>query len=262
MSTALATLSQNLAERFGMGAEDDLLSILRATAFKGPVTDAQLAALMVVADQYGLNPFTKEIFAFPDKNNGIVPVVGVDGWARIINSHPQFDGMAFEQLPESCMCIIYRKDRRHPTQITEYMVECKRDAGPWKTHPYRMLRHKAMIQCARIAFGFVGIYDKDEAERIVESTAGITTMGHVERFPENSLQNWISKAHEATSQADLTDIWKAGVGDINKSKDMEAYNFFKAVVMECGTALKNAPTDVETKPVMPQSKIADEGNPF
>ena len=32
-----------------------------------------------------------------------------------------------------------------------------------------MLRHKAMIQCARLAFGFGGIYDQDEAERIVEA---------------------------------------------------------------------------------------------
>ena len=31
-----------------------------------------------------------------------------------------------------------------------------------------MLRHKAMIQAARLAFGFTGIYDQDEAERIVE----------------------------------------------------------------------------------------------
>ena len=29
----------------------------------------------------------------PDRNNGIVPVVGVDGWSRIINDNPQFDGM-------------------------------------------------------------------------------------------------------------------------------------------------------------------------
>ena len=34
-----------------------------------------------------------------------------------------------------------------------------------------MLRHKAMIQCARLAFGFVGIYDQDEAERITEPEA-------------------------------------------------------------------------------------------
>jgi hypothetical protein len=31
-----------------------------------------------------------------------------------------------------------------------------------------MLRHKALIQCARLAFGFVGIFDQDEAERITE----------------------------------------------------------------------------------------------
>ena len=49
------------------------------------------------------------------------------------------------------------------------MSECSRDIGPWKTHPKRMLRHKAMIQCARLAFGFTGIYDQDEADRIAES---------------------------------------------------------------------------------------------
>ena len=41
-------------------------------------------ALLIVADQYGLNPFTREIFAFDDKRAGIVPVVSVDGWSRIL----------------------------------------------------------------------------------------------------------------------------------------------------------------------------------
>ena len=169
MTTALTTLSQKMATRFGMGDNGDVLTILKATCFKGPATDAQLAALMIVADQYGLNPFTKEIYAFPDKNNGIVPVVGVDGWSRILNGHPQFDGMDFEQDAESCTCIIHRKDRNHPVKVTEYMSECKRPVGPWQSHPKRMLRHKAMIQCARLAFGFVGIFDQDEAERIADA---------------------------------------------------------------------------------------------
>lgn len=52
------------------------------------------------------------------------------------------------------------------------MSECKRDNTlPWKTHPKRMMRHKAMIQCARLAFGLAGIYDQDEAERIIEGSA-------------------------------------------------------------------------------------------
>lgn len=168
MSTALVQLSSNLASKFGMTDTDGVMQTLKATAFKGPVSDAQMTALLIVAQQYGLNPWTKEIYAFPDKNNGIVPVVGVDGWARIINGHEQFDGMKFDQDDESCTCTIYRKDRNHPVSVTEYMSECKRAAGPWQSHPKRMLRHKAMIQCSRLAFGYAGIYDQDEAERIVE----------------------------------------------------------------------------------------------
>lgn len=171
-ATALATLTHKLASRLDMGDGGDLIETLKATAFRGQVSDAQMTALMVVANQFGLNPWTKEIYAFPDKNNGIVPVVGVDGWSRIINSHPQFDGMEFEQDAESCTCIIFRKDRGHPIKVTEWMTECRRpNVGPWASHPRRMLRHKAMIQCARLAFGYGGIYDQDEAERIVEATA-------------------------------------------------------------------------------------------
>ena len=169
MTNALATLGGKLACRFGMDEQSDVVPILKATAFKGQASDAQLVALLIVADQYGLNPFTKEIYAFPDQNNGIVPVVGVDGWSRIMNSHPQFDGMDFIQDEDSCTCVIYRKDRGHPIKVTEYMSECKRGVKPWQSHPKRMLRHKAMIQCARLAFGYVGIYDTDEAERIMES---------------------------------------------------------------------------------------------
>lgn len=202
MSTALTTLTTKLAERFGMGDGTDLENTLKATCFKGAnqVTDAQMTMLLVIAQQYGLNPFTREIYAFPDKG-GIVPVVGVDGWARIINSHPQFDGMDFEQDDEKCTCIMYRKDRSHPVKITEYMAECRRtNAQPWNTHPRRMLRHKAMIQCARMAFGFGGIYDQDEAERIVEVT------GYVDQSTGEVVQQKPAARPElpAYTQADFT----------------------------------------------------------
>lgn len=161
------SLLAKMAARFSV-EPGKMLSTLKSTAFKGDVSNEQMMALLIVADQYGLNPWTKEIYAFPDRQNGIVPVIGVDGWARIINNNQQFDGMEFEQDEESCTCSIYRKDRAHPTRVTEYMKECRRDVAPWISHPRRMLRHKAMIQCARLAFGFVGVFDQDEAERIVE----------------------------------------------------------------------------------------------
>jgi phage recombination protein Bet len=172
MSNLVVSQATSLAKALSVDASNaqELIATLKATAFKGQVSDAQMAALLIVAQQYGLNPWTKEIYAFPDRNNGIVPVVGVDGWSRIINSHPQFDGMQFQQDEESCTCTIFRKDRKHPVSVTEFMSECKREGvGPWKSHPKRMLRHKATIQCARLAFGFVGIYEQDEAERIVDA---------------------------------------------------------------------------------------------
>jgi phage recombination protein Bet len=168
------SLLAKFASRFGV-EPTKMLTTLKATAFRGDVSNEQMMALIIVADQYGLNPWTKEVYAFPDKNNGIVPVVGVDGWARIINESKDFDGIEFtdgpvtkDGLPEWIECTIYRKDRAHPVKTREYMAECKRGTGPWGSHPRRMLRHKAMIQCARIAFGFVGIYDDDEAQRIIE----------------------------------------------------------------------------------------------
>ena len=177
MTNAIATtespsLIAKMAARYSVDA-GKMMTTLKATAFKGQVSNEQMMALMIVADQYGLNPWTKEIYAYPDKNNGVVPVVGVDGWARIINTHPQFDGMEFAESEGACEwieCAIYRKDRSRPVRVREYMAECKRQAGPWQSHPRRMLRHKAMIQCARLAFGFVGIHDEDEAQRIVDVT--------------------------------------------------------------------------------------------
>jgi phage recombination protein Bet len=173
---AAKSVTVRLAERFGVDATK-MLSTLKATAFRGNVSDEQLMALCVVADQYGLNPWTKEIYAFPSQGGAIIPVVGVDGWSRIINTHPQFDGMDFldgepdaKDIPKWIECSMHRKDRSHPVKLREYFVECYRDVGPWNSHPRRMLRHKATIQCARLAFGFAGIFDQDEAERIIDVT--------------------------------------------------------------------------------------------
>jgi len=199
MSNALTTLTQTLAAKLDMGDGADLIHTLKATAFKGQVSDAQMTALLVVANQYGLNPWVKEIYAFPDRQNGIVPVVGVDGWSRIMNEHQQFDGIEFEQDDSKCTCIIYRKDRSRAIKVTEWMDECRRDTGPWKSHGRRMLRHKAMIQCARLAFGFGGIYDQDEAERIVESQP-VKHMGAADVVPERpqELPAWPSDKWAAT----------------------------------------------------------------
>lgn len=146
---------------------------LRKTVCKGEVSREEFAAFLLVAQEYGLNPLTKELYAFPAKGGGIQPIVSIDGWSRIINDHPAFDGMEFEDILNGAdvlavTCRMFRKDRSRPVEATEYMAECKRSTDVWRTWPRRMLRHKAMIQCARYAFGFSGIVDPDEYERQAE----------------------------------------------------------------------------------------------
>jgi phage recombination protein Bet len=162
-----------MASRFNVEPQK-LHETLKNTVFKG-ASDSEMMTLVVVANEYGLNPLTKEIYAFPAKGGGIVPVVSIDGWIHLANSHPQMDGVDFEFAHDeggklvSCTCIIHRKDRSRPVKVTEYLAECRRGTEPWKME-HRMLRHKALIQCSRVAFGFSGIVDDEEAATLRDVT--------------------------------------------------------------------------------------------
>ena len=178
-----APIQVKLLDRLAGRYSTDSVSLYRTlkdTVFRG-ATDAELQALCVVAYTYDLNPFTKEIYAFPAKGGGIIPVVGIDGYIKTMNAHPQFDGIDFsysEQLaqltpgprkpcPEWIEVRIYRKDRSRPIVVREYLDECFRATPPWLDHPRRMLRHKAVAQGARLAFGFGGVVDEDDAAAMV-----------------------------------------------------------------------------------------------
>jgi phage recombination protein Bet len=168
-----------MAGRYNMEAKA-FADTLRGTVVPKNATDAEFAAFLMVAREYNLNPITKEIFAFPKQGGGIQPIVSVDGWANLINSHPQCDGVEFvDSLNDkgelvSITCQIFRKDRSRPTTATEYMGECRRKTSTWDQWPRRMLRHKALIQAARYAFGFAGIIDQDEAERLAPEPARLS----------------------------------------------------------------------------------------
>jgi phage recombination protein Bet len=153
---------------------------LRATAMPSKHTEEQFAAFMMVAHQYGLNPLTREIFAFENKKSGgVVPVVSVDGWVHLVNDHPAMDGFEIHYEHDddgklvSATCAIWRKDRSHPVVVTEYLDEVYRNTDPWNGMPRRMLRHKALKECARYAFGFSGLTDEDEARDITQAVAEI-----------------------------------------------------------------------------------------
>jgi hypothetical protein len=161
----------SMATKFGM-EPTAFEATVRATCGCDKATKEQFAAFLLVANEYGLNPVTKEIYAFPTRGGGIQPIVGIDGWMTMANNHPAYDGITFvDRLADDGQLVaitaqVHRKDRSHPVEVTEYLAECRQTTEPWKKWPARMLRHKAAIQAIRYAFGFSGIVDPDEADRI------------------------------------------------------------------------------------------------
>jgi len=278
------TLVKKFADKFNFPDEKKLIDTLKATAFKikdGVVTDEQMSALLIVADQYGLNPFTKEIFAYPDKQNGIVPVVSVDGWSRIINQHSDMDGLEFVYSDEvvtdladakPCSswieCVIYRKGRSHPVRVKEFLDEVYRppvegtnqktgapykSSGPWQSHTKRMLRHKALIQCSRIAFGFVGIYDQDEAERIIEGQAEVVIDSVATHEPSDNAKRILPKL---VNRASANSSWQAAIDYASENFSGFDLNFILEGLNKAKDAL--SVTQQPTSPEDPQKQKQSE----
>ena len=215
------SLVRDMAAKYHI-APEKFLDTLKQTAFQlkpgETISNEQMQMLLVIANEYNLNPFLKQIYAFPDRNKGIVPIVGVDGYIRIVNEHGQANGWSFTisdtrvdlagivDVPEWIECIMYRKDREHPTIARVYMAESYRPAfetksghkikGPWQQYPRLMLENRAFIRAARFAFGFTGIYSEDDAERM--QTTEYIDADVVQITPEKAAQ----EATTATVTAD------------------------------------------------------------
>ena len=188
-------------------------------------SDAQFALFVSTANKFKLNPLAKEIYAFPTKGGGIQPIVSIDGWLKIINTHPDFDGMEHEDIITdgklfAIKCSMYKKNTTRPVVITEYMSECERPTDTWKKWPARMLRHKATIQAGRYAFGISGIIDPDEAERfedagaVVRETKDITPEAQVlPEFTQDMLNaksnKWANSIAKGNDPEDLISMLEA-----------------------------------------------------
>lgn len=177
MSKSLTRLADNV----GTTPEEikSVLSgmIISAKAQHGAVaTDAELTVVSGICAQYDLNPLTREAHAFISGGKLSV-VIGIDGWIKICNRQPEFDG--YEQFDnfndkgelESVLTKIYVKGRKFPTPHTEYMDEAYQPKSPaWQKFKKRMLAGKSLGQCIRKAFGISEVIDDDEKSRITENT--------------------------------------------------------------------------------------------
>ena len=110
--------------------------------------------------KHGLDPFADEIAIHQYEDGHWHAFITIDGWSKLINSHPAFNGISFTEstelvngTPTWMGCAIYRNDRVVPIEVKEYLCEIQTEHSIWKDMPRRMLRHRVVAQCARLAFG-------------------------------------------------------------------------------------------------------------
>ena len=143
-----------------------------------------MKTILMMAKRLKLNPLLGHIaWELNDENQWDV-YIPIDGWIALIHREPSFQGITFsesahpeEGIPLWMECTIYRNNLAHPITVREYVAELKTDHPMWTQMPRRMLRHKTLQQCARLAFGI----------SVPEIKIPIKTMNSSEKniFPKN-----------------------------------------------------------------------------
>ncbi len=145
----------------------EMLTTLRNTVAPG-LTDSEFALFAEIVKSTGLNPVTKEVWAI--KAGGRLQLMtGINGFLRIANSHPMFDGMEVEFDKDGDRIVaatakVYRKDRRFPAVATAFMAEYGKPTPIWKQMPSVMLAKCAKSLAIREAFvqELGGLYTQEE----------------------------------------------------------------------------------------------------
>jgi len=171
-NTSLAIIAKNSG-----ATEEEIKTVLTGMIISSKnqhgatATGAEMAVVTGTCAKYGLNPLVREAHAFISGGK-LQVVIGIDGWIKIMNRQPDFNGVEFIDNFDGKSLIsittkIHIKGRDFPTCVTEYMDECKQlKSDAWKKYEKRMLRNKSLGQCIRVAFGISEVIDNDEQQRI------------------------------------------------------------------------------------------------
>jgi RecT family len=153
---ALSTAINTLCETLGLDPEEVQLWLDQHLG----VPLYPQVQLLRLANKYQLDPLSDEIALLQNQDQTYQPFITIDGWSKLINNHPEYAGMSLrdsteliDSIPTWMECTIYRNDRILPIVIKEYLEEVRTDHPSWQQMPRRMLRHRVIQQCARLALG-------------------------------------------------------------------------------------------------------------
>lgn len=177
-----------LAQSMGMN-EDDFVSCLNAKAQK-LLNMGELIGICGICLKYQINPLVDgELHIMVNNRNGAVtPILGVNGFHRIMSSDPRFRKLTFEysqdyinlgvikvngiDVPKWCPMWIRGNlttvidGKEYTSSRTEFFSDCVKNSNGWQQSPARMLHHRCMAQLVR---SVLGVPLSDEGSPITES---------------------------------------------------------------------------------------------
>lgn len=157
-----------------------LLDYLTATT--PGLNQSQVQQFLAVSMAFNLNPWKKEVYPIPYTSNGktIMSIVtGYEVYLKRADLNPNYDGYQIEWngtfvrskvqksgkngnysvdalLPKdddvSCICTVYRKDRKMPVRCEVFYSEYTQGNSMWCTKPRVMLEKVAIARAMRLAF--------------------------------------------------------------------------------------------------------------
>jgi phage recombination protein Bet len=163
---------------------EEQVALVKRTVAKDATND-ELKMFMHLSGKYNLDPFAKEIWFL---KMGGTPTITTsrDGYLKIANEHPAFDGLAsdvvyakdsFSKTPEGvnhtygvgdrgailgAYALIFRKDRKFPIYVFAPMKDYQKPSNIWKTYPHAMILKVAEAMALKRAFSLSGLVTVEE----------------------------------------------------------------------------------------------------
>ncbi len=185
---------------------EEQVKLIGATVAKG-TSAAELALFLNVCKSVGLNPFNREIWCYKDHRGNLVMYTGRDGYLKIAQNNPTFNGMRSSEYCENdeisldvpngkvhhkidplkergaikgAYALVFRK-AGEPTlahvDIATYDKENPNFVSPWKTHKASMIKKVAETNALKAAYGTAMIQSRHEFE-INETEGRVVPIDH------------------------------------------------------------------------------------
>ena len=163
------------------------VELVKKTVALGASND-ELKMFLGIAKRYNLDPFVKEIWCIKRGGQAVI-TTSRDGYLKIANEHPNFDGIVsdvvyekdqFKRRPDGvehvygagnrgratgAYALVYRNDRKFPVYVFAPWSDYGAGNNPtWKKYPHAMILKVAEAQALKRAFSLSGLVTREELD--------------------------------------------------------------------------------------------------